>query len=176
MSGPSSLPEREKPAPDVPSSHLNPVRPEHKGASLCWMWFAERVTRDTKDPTIVGLLENNAPRIASELLKTQYQLDVTAEAIQTYYDQARKNADMAGAPWITCAVAVVMRSQGSEPLTYDEFKSLLDNYKVKVSSKPGLCFLFCGGLFHVQFDLRPLTAGSRFQALSKTKMIVQCYN
>ena len=149
MSGPRSLPEGNKPASDVPFPFLNPVKPEHKGFSLCWMWFAEQATKDINDTAILSLFKSYSLIIARGLLKMQYQLDVTVEAIQTYYDQARKNAELANIEWDEYAVAMVMRSQGSDPVTYDEFKSLLDRYDMEVSLKAGSSFLFGGGFLQV---------------------------
>lgn len=156
MSGPSSLPERNQPAPGVPLPPLSPVRPEHKTLVLSWMWFSEQATKDTNDPALLSLLKNSAPQIASELLKLQYQLDVTAEAIQVYYDQARKNAgEMAGVDWNEVTVGKVVRSQRAEALMYGELKSALDDYDIKVSLYMELYFFSCRGTFSCQVWVEP---------------------
>ena len=149
MSGPRSLPEGKNPTSDVPFPFLNPVKPEHKAISLCWMWFTEQATKDINDTAILPLCKSYSLIIARGILKMQYQLDVTVEAIQTYYDQARKNAELANIEWDEYAVAMVMRSQGFEPITYDELKSLLHRYDMEVSPKAGFSFLFGGGFLQV---------------------------
>ena len=124
------------------------------------MWFAQQATKDIDDPAELAVFEDNAPKIASEFLKLEYQLDVKAEAIRTYYDQARKNAELANVEWDQFAVAMVMRSQGSDPIPYDKFKSLLHHYDLEVSLKAVYSpFFSANGL--LMFNLRPLTSGSR---------------
>ena len=162
MSGPSSLPKRNKPASDPPLPNLIPVEPEHKAISLCWMWFTEQASKGINDPAGLAVLKDNALKIASEFLKLEYQLDVKAKAIRTYYDQARENAELAHVEWDEFAVAMVLRSQGSDPIPYDKFKTLLDQYDMEVSLKAEYSpFFSANGLF--MFNLRPLTSGSRTQ-------------
>lgn len=174
MSGPSSLPGMNQPVLDVPLPSLSPVKPEHKALILSWMWFSEQATRDTNDPTVLSLLKNSAPQIASELVKLQYQLDVTAEAIQVYYDQVRRNAEeMAGFDWNEVTVGKVVRSQRSEALMYGELKSVLDSYDIKVSLNVGLYLFPAEGIFHVRFGLSLLMVGDRIQILWRWKTFTQ---
>ena len=138
------------------------------------MWFTEQATKGINDPAILALFNENAPNIASEFLKMQYQLDVTAEAIRTYYDQARKNAELANVEWDEFAVVMVMvmRSQGSDPIPYDKFKSLLDHYDLEVSLKAEYSpFFSANGLF--MFNLRPLTSGSKTHTAWKQEISLQ---
>ena len=157
MSVPLSHPKWNKPASDVPFPYLSPVEPRHRAISLYWMYFADQATKNTHDRATLTLLESYSPVIAGELLYMRYQLDVAAEAIRTYYEQARKNAESANIRWDERAVASILRKQGSDPVTFDGLRDSLDQHDMEVKPpKPDAPFLFVleGGFFFV-FDLGP---------------------
>ena len=107
-----------------------------------------------------------APLIASRFSLDVSKIAVDPESIEIYYRQARKNAKVHGEPWDKSAAAKIIRSQVSDPETYDKLSHRLDSYEVVSFSIPIFCSRF--PLFFLCVFV-PLIASSRLQLLAQKK-------
>ncbi len=122
----------------VLSRVLLPVDPEHKATILFWMYFADLTAAGQSFDKIKSTITFAAPRTARQFSLDILGIDVNDESIKIYYLQAKENAMVSYQPWDMWAVAKIMRSQVSDPATYDKVSHRLDCYEVVSHSIPML--------------------------------------
>ncbi len=150
----------------VPSGTLPPIEPRKKAAIMCWMHFADLTAARQENNIIKSRIASSAPRIASQLCSKVFMIDVQAESIETYYRQAKKNIEALEETWDMWAVAKILRSQVSDPKTYDIVSRVLDTYllvspSIPISFSPSYSSSFACS--------RPLMASSRLKIMAQKR-------
>ncbi len=154
------------PPDNVPSGISSPVEPRKKAVIMCWMRFADLTAARQENTSIKSRIAFAAPRIARKLCLELFMIDVQAESIEIYYRQAKKNFEALEETWDKWAVAKILRSQVSDPKTYDIVSRVLDTYllvshSIPISFSPSYSFSFACS--------RPLMASSRLKIMAQKR-------
>lgn len=127
MDHPHPLPHGKGPLP--PTGKLSVLEPRAEGAIFHLMYYLEKVANHHLTTVVEreGIQQHSA-EAARELVKARYNVDIGADSIDTYYREAKANAETAVNSWDDIAAAQFLSGVVDNARECDEVTFLPASY------------------------------------------------